>query len=292
MSNRRAQDERIEGTPDGVNAITEIVDVPDAPTIGTATAAGQSASITFTPATTGGTASTYTAISNPGSITGTSATSPITVSGLTGGTAYTFTVRGSNSTGTGPLSSASNSITAIEVPGAYDSLGSATITSSGSIAEVSFTGIPSTYKHLQLRLSAGNNTAGIYYVAVYNDDTAQANYPRHRLFGSGTSAGASATINVDSSTRGAMIGSPLYSTTYQGVAIVDILDYANTNKNKTTSSLFGQEANGSGVVELHSSIWLSTSAITSINVRCNLSGGDAATTTYNSGSIISLYGVN
>ena len=60
MSVRRAQDERLEGTPDGNTAITEIMDVPDAPTIGTATDGGDgtSVSVTFTAAATGGTPST------------------------------------------------------------------------------------------------------------------------------------------------------------------------------------------------------------------------------------------
>jgi hypothetical protein len=89
---------------------TPIADVPDAPTIGTATKSGTIASVTFTAATTGGTATTYTATSTPGSLTGTSATSPISVTGLTVGTTYTFKVKGSNTTGTGAESSASNPI--------------------------------------------------------------------------------------------------------------------------------------------------------------------------------------
>jgi hypothetical protein len=186
----------------------------------------------------------------------------------------------------------SGHLTSPAFQGDYWALASTTIASSGTTAEVLFTGIPANYTHLQLRISAANNTAGIYYVAVYNGDTTQANYPRHKLFGNGSgSAGAGNAINVDNSTRGAMIGSPLYSTTYPGVAVVDILDYANLSKYKTTRSLFGQDANGSGVIELNSSVWLNISPITSVNVRCNLSGGDAATTTYNAGTIISLYGV-
>jgi hypothetical protein len=157
MSNRRAQDERIEGTPDGSNAITEIVDIPDTPTIGTATAGLLSASIAFTPATTGGTASTYTATSSPGSITGTSATSPITVSGLIAGTSYTFTVRGSNSTGTGPASSASNSIIPADLVGAYDALASVTL--DANTASITFSGIPTGYKHLQIRGIGRTNRA-------------------------------------------------------------------------------------------------------------------------------------
>lgn len=91
---------------------------PGAPTIGTATASGLSASITFTaPADTGSAAiTTYTATSTPGSITGTSASSPVTVSGLTANTSYTFVVNATNGAGTGPSSAASNSVTAT-VPG-------------------------------------------------------------------------------------------------------------------------------------------------------------------------------
>ena len=95
--------------------ITPIDDVPDAPTIGTATAGVGSATVTFTPAATGGPVTTYTATSTPGSITGTSSSSPITVSGLTASTAYTFKVKGTNSTATGPESAASNSATPISV---------------------------------------------------------------------------------------------------------------------------------------------------------------------------------
>ena len=87
--------------------------VPNAPTIGTATAGGGSASVTFTaPADVGGGAITgYSVVSTPGGVIGTGASSPITVSGLTGGTAYTFKVFATNAYGPSPLSAASNSVT-------------------------------------------------------------------------------------------------------------------------------------------------------------------------------------
>ena len=90
---------------------------PGAPTIGTATGDNAQASVTFTaPSFVGSSAITgYTVTSSPGGLTGTGASSPITVSGLTNGTAYTFTVTATNSQGTGPASAASNSVTPANV---------------------------------------------------------------------------------------------------------------------------------------------------------------------------------
>ena len=89
--------------------------VPDAPTIGTVTKSGTTASVPFTPGDTGGLSVTYTATSSPGGITATG-TSPISVSGLSGSTTYTFTVTAANSLGSS-TSSASNSITIPAPPG-------------------------------------------------------------------------------------------------------------------------------------------------------------------------------
>lgn len=91
-----------------VNAV-----VPGAPTIGTATAGDTQATVTFSaPASSGGASITgYTVTASPGGATGTGAGSPITVTGLTNGVAYTFSVTATNNAGTGSASAASNSIT-------------------------------------------------------------------------------------------------------------------------------------------------------------------------------------
>jgi alpha-tubulin suppressor-like RCC1 family protein len=104
----------IGGVAGGFDVTTlQAITTPGAPTIGTATAGNAQASVTFTaPVSNGGSAITgYTVTSSPGGLTATGTASPITVSGLTNGTAYTFTVRATNSVGTGPASAASNSVT-------------------------------------------------------------------------------------------------------------------------------------------------------------------------------------
>jgi hypothetical protein len=82
-----------------------------------ATAGNASASVAFTaPADTGFPASAitgYRVTSTPGGFTGTGLTSPVTVTGLTNGTAYTFTVAAQNVNGYGPESVASNSVTPV-----------------------------------------------------------------------------------------------------------------------------------------------------------------------------------
>ncbi|MEZ8186859.1 beta strand repeat-containing protein, partial [Shewanella sp. 5S214] len=87
--------------------------VPGAPIIGTATAGNAQVSITFAaPADNGGSAITaYTVTSSLGAFTGTGAGSPISVTGLTNGVAYTFSVTATNGVGTGSSSAASNSVT-------------------------------------------------------------------------------------------------------------------------------------------------------------------------------------
>lgn len=73
---------------------------------------GQAVVSFVAPADDGGDAITgYTVTSTPGSVTGTGATSPITVTGLANGKAYTFTAHATNGQGDSSESDPSNSVT-------------------------------------------------------------------------------------------------------------------------------------------------------------------------------------
>lgn len=123
------------------SAVASIVvnTVPNAPTIGTATATGgTTATITYTaPGSDGGvTITTYTATSSPGGITGSisqAGSGTISVSGLTPGTTYTFTVVATNSVGDSSPSAASNAITtsSSSTDGLVPSFSSVTTASTG-----------------------------------------------------------------------------------------------------------------------------------------------------------------
>lgn len=126
----------------GVTAdfVTTTADVPGAPTIGSATAGNASATVTFTaPGSDGGSAITgYTAVSSPAGGTSDCSIAELscTVTDLTNGTAYTFTVIATNAVGDSAASAASNSVTPATVP---DAPMIGTATAGNGSATVTFT---------------------------------------------------------------------------------------------------------------------------------------------------------
>ncbi|WP_433053507.1 beta strand repeat-containing protein [Dactylosporangium sp. CS-033363] len=132
----RAVNAKGDGHPSTNQSITPAA-VPGAPTAVSATRGNASASVTFTaPGSTGGASITsYTVTSTPGGLTATCASSPCTISGLTNGTAYTFTVHATNGTGDSAESSASTAITPATVPSAPATLA---FTPAATSAVVSF----------------------------------------------------------------------------------------------------------------------------------------------------------
>jgi uncharacterized protein (TIGR02145 family) len=124
-----------------VRCVLPTLAVPNAPTIGLVTSSSGQAVVPFTaPSNNGGSAITsYTATSNPGGVTRTlnqPGSGSFTVTPLTNGTAYTFTVTATNGVGTSLASAASNSVTPASVPNA-PTIG--LVTSSSGQAVVPFT---------------------------------------------------------------------------------------------------------------------------------------------------------
>jgi hypothetical protein len=151
----------------------------------------------------------------------------------------------------------------------YESIATMNAAAGGS-AYLEFTSISSAYKHLQIRGIARNSTSGsgfqIGYI-TFNSDTAS-NYSLHRLQGDGTNATASGTANTAFISTATEPQAGDTANTF-GAFIIDILDYSNTNKNKTVRSLDGVDTNGAGVIALRSGAWRNTAAISTIRITAS-----------------------
>jgi hypothetical protein len=164
-------------------------------------------------------------------------------------------------------------------------------TLSSAQASVTFTNIPQTYKHLQIRWvaknTAGNN--GIYGQIRFGNNTVDtgSNYSFHAVAGQGvnTYAIASASQNI-MRLFGAAAGTN--NNDYPDSGYADVLDYANTNKNTTMRSLNGADANGSGEIRLHSGLWMSTAAVNIITIYAFSQG---VASNFGQNSIFALYGI-
>ena len=174
--------------------------------------------------------------------------------------------------------------------GTFDSI--ATYNVSTAVGSITFSSIPATYTHLQLRVITRSAYAGAtdnFYYSL-NSDTTNANYYSHRLNGDGASATATAANNRIIGSN-AVAGNTATAGVFSGI-VIDILDYANTNKYKTFRCLNGYDVNGTvgtgsygGQVGLYSGVWMNTTALSSIQLY-PLTG-----TLFNQYSSFALYGV-
>ena len=169
---------------------------------------------------------------------------------------------------------------------AYDSIATQTVGSGGTSA-VTFSSIPSTYKHLQVRCISRDGTS--QYVSndlymTFNGDTAN-NYSFHRIYGTGSAGAADNGTTIAYMLIGQQSTSLATSTIF-GANVIDILDYTNTNKNKTSRSIGGVDLNGNtdGRIMFQSASWRNTAAITSISFRTS-TGNLAQNSTF------ALYGI-
>jgi hypothetical protein len=156
----------------------------------------------------------------------------------------------------------------------YESIQTVTV-GSGGAASITFSSIPSTYKHLQIRGILKETVAQNWTTVNFNGDTTGSNYRAHQLNGNGSSVSASDT------TLGLQY---IVGTSEFGSYITDILDYANTSKYKTARNLGGVDQNGSGQLALSSALWMNTNAINQITI--NASSG-----VFVQYSTLALYGI-
>ena len=168
---------------------------------------------------------------------------------------------------------------------AYESI--ATATGTGSSATLSFTSIPSTYKHLQIRYIARSTTgtAGLAGIQVSaNSDTTAGNYSFHRLVGDGASAssyGSASLLDYILTLSNSANTAGMYT-----VGVLDIADYVSANKGKTFRALSGGDLNNTlGIITLRSQGWFATpAAITRLDFTT--SNGN-----FDTNSKFALYGI-
>lgn len=168
--------------------------------------------------------------------------------------------------------------------GAYELISTTTLSSLSST--VTFSSIPQTYQHLELRVTARTNANIQNSTQIrlrMNGDTGS-NYAYHDLYGNGSSAVSnSAATQPEIRLNG--FGDTSVTNNW-GVGIVNILDYKNTNKNKVTRLLAGTANNSYyNRIYLSSGVWINTAAITSLTLN-ELNGYG-----WTSGSRFSLYGI-
>jgi hypothetical protein len=147
------------------------------------------------------------------------------------------------------------------VPFAYESIETVTVGATAQ-SSISFTSIPATYKHLQIRAFNRCSVDSGRLRFQLNGDTA-ANYSGHYILGTGASALAGGATN-DTRLNGAYNNA---TANVFSVDIIDILEYANTNVYKSMRNLSGVDTNSvNGEVFYVSGSWRSTSAVTSISM--------------------------
>lgn len=163
-----------------------------------------------------------------------------------------------------------------------------TTVGAGGAASVTFSSIPGTYEHLQIRgiVRVTTGTAGFNDLYFRFNSDSGSNYARHSLVGGGGSAVSDGTASIiyGRAARNTVQRSGNTASCF-GAFIFDVLDYSSTSKNKTIRSLAGGEEGASGSVSLTSSLWASTNAITSVTFT------DESGLTFAQYSTFSLYGV-
>lgn len=119
-----------------------------------------------------------------------------------------------------------------------------------------FTNIPQTFKHLQIRiygrgLMAGNAQSNLY-TNWYQSGSAPSTFSSHRIQADGSSVVSAGNTGLAYVFCGTMFPAATAGANVFGAAIIDILDYTSTTKFKTVRVLGGNDRNGSGTVVMSS----------------------------------------
>jgi hypothetical protein len=171
--------------------------------------------------------------------------------------------------------------------GSYESIATVTVGSGGQ-STITFSSIPATYKHLQIRAilktvsNSNSDGNGIWRV---NGDTGS-NYSYHELKGNGSSASSAGAASISAFTLGYQTGSGSGTSNIFAAYIFDILDYASTVKNKTVRHLDGYDLNGA-----EGSIWLQSNAWYNSSTAINSITFSNTTNNFVQYSQIALYGI-
>ena len=140
-------------------------------------------------------------------------------------------------------------------------------------ASVTFDDIPSTYEHLQVRISA-RDVSNDLFESVYLQlgDTGHSpvdtgtNYSRQYMYGYLSSVYSAAQTSSSDIWLG-KIAAATSDSVFYGSLIIDILDYANANKNTTA---LGSNFNGYGdYVRLTGGVWDDTSVVNAVLIKGN-----------------------
>jgi len=154
----------------------------------------------------------------------------------------------------------------------------ATQTLSSTTASVTFSSIPQGYTDLVLVVAGGTDASSGFGIR-FNSDTGS-NYSRTYLTGTGSAAssGRDTSQSIADISFNGLFGN---NTNYN--AIINIMNYSNATTFKTAVSRSNNAATG---VDAVVSLWRSTAAITSVEIRTTTAGK-----VFNSGSTFSLYGI-
>lgn len=157
----------------------------------------------------------------------------------------------------------------------FESIATYTVGSGGE-ATIDFTSIPSTYTHLQIRGIARNANASAGNLDMYmrfNNDSGSTKYTAYMQFnGYGTTSKGAATSFNTSSIAVAYDLRNGNSSNYFTPFIIDIFDYKNTNKFKSSKCFHGSNpASSEGHLTLRGGLWKDTSAINRITLTSELS---------------------